>query len=53
MYILDENIFPRLIDIQYVKLLKLFFVTGGWDTSCEIAHRWMSVDLTDGESTLV
>ena len=32
---------------------KLILVTGGWNISCEIARRWMWLDLTDEESTLV
>ena len=31
----------------------LILVIGAWDTSCEIALRWMSLDLTDDKSTLV
>ena len=31
----------------------LISVTDGWGFSCEIAHRWMPLDLTDDKSTLV
>ena len=29
------------------------FVIDGWDIFCEIAHIWMSLDLTDDKSTLM
>ena len=31
----------------------LILMTDGWCISCEIALRWISLDLTDGKSTLV
>ena len=34
-------------------LFKSITVIDGWDTCCEIAHRRMSLDLTDDKSTLV
>ena len=32
---------------------KLILVTDVWAISCEIAHKWMSLNLTDDKSTLV
>ena len=34
-------------------IFKLILVIDGWIISCEIAVRWMSLDLTDDKSTLV
>ena len=34
-------------------IFKLILVIEGWSISCEIAIRWMPLDLTDDESTLV
>ena len=34
-------------------IFKLISVTDGWGISCKIALRWMPLDLTDDESTLV
>ena len=34
-------------------IFKLISVIVGWGISCEIAFRWMSLDLTDGKSTLI
>ena len=34
-------------------IFRLILVNGGWDISCEIALRWMPLDLTDDKSTLV
>ena len=34
-------------------ILTLTLVTDGWNISCEIVPRWMSVDLTDDKSTMV
>ena len=34
-------------------IFKLTLVNGGWGISCKIAHRWLSLDLTDDKSTLV
>ena len=34
-------------------IFKLIWVTAGWHISCEIALRWMSLDLTGDKSTLV
>ena len=33
-------------------IFKLILLTDGWGISCEIAVRWMSLDLTGGTSTL-
>ena len=32
---------------------RLIFVTSGWGITCKIPLRWLSLDLTDDESTLV
>ena len=34
-------------------IFKLILVIGGWGISCAIVFRWMSLDLSDGKSTLV
>ena len=34
-------------------LFKLILMIGGWGIFCKIALRWMSMDLTDDESTLI
>ena len=34
-------------------IFQIISVIGGWDISCELALRWMSLDLTDDKSTLV
>ena len=34
-------------------MLKLISVIDGWSISCEIALRWLSLELTDDKSTLV
>ena len=34
-------------------IFKLISVIGGWGNSCEIALRWMPLDLTDDKSILV
>ena len=39
-------------NIRWV-IFKLAVVIDGWGISCEIALRWMSLDLTDDNSTLV
>ena len=31
----------------------LILVIDGWDISCEFAIMWLSLDLSDGKSTLV
>ena len=39
-------------NLRYV-IFQLISVTDGWDISCKIALRWMPLDLTDDESTMV
>ena len=39
------------LSFRYV-VFKRISVTGGWGISCEIALIWMSLDFTDGQSTL-
>ena len=34
-------------------IFKLILVIGGWGMTCEIAVRWLPLDLTDDKSTLV
>ena len=34
-------------------IFKVILVIDGWGTSCEIALRWTSPDVTDHKSTLV
>ena len=34
-------------------ILQIISVIDGWGISCELAFRWMSLDLTDDKSTLV
>ena len=34
-------------------IFKLILVIVGWGISCEIAFRWLSLDITDDKSTLV
>ena len=34
-------------------IFQITSVTDGWDISCELAPRWMSLDLTDDKSALV
>ena len=34
-------------------VIKLIPVTGGWRVSCEIGLRWLSLDFTDDQLTLV
>ena len=36
-----------------MKIFKVILPIYGWGTSCDIALRWMSLDLADDESTLV
>ena len=40
-------------DIFRKVIFQLTLVIGGWSISCEIVLKWMSMDLTDGKSTLV
>ena len=42
-----------MISIQFLVIFKLTLVNGDWSISCEIALRWMPLDLTDDKSTLV
>ena len=37
----------------YTVNFKVILVIDGWGISCEIALRWLSLDLTDDKSTLV
>ena len=39
-------------NFRYV-IFKQILLIAGWGISCEIAQIWMSVDFTDGQSTLV
>ena len=32
---------------------KVILISDGWGISCEIALRWLSLDLTDDKSTLI
>ena len=40
-------------DILKYLIFQIISMIDGWDISCEIALRWMSLDLTDDKSTLV
>ena len=47
------NSLAHLKEILEKKFFKLIWVIGGWGIFCEIALRWMPLDLTDDKSTLV
>ena len=40
-------------NVSLLNMLKVILVTGDWGTSCEIALRWLPLDLTYDKSTLV
>ena len=40
------------LNFRYL-ILQIISVTDGWGISCELALRWMSLDLSDDKSTLV
>ena len=45
---------PGRVEWRFRELIfKLTLMTVGWGISCEIALRWMSLDITDDKSTFV
>ena len=54
----NDNLFNSLApgkfewNFRYL-ILQIISVSDGWGFSCELALRWMSLDLTDDKSTLV
>ena len=54
----DVNLFnslaPGKFEWNFRSLIfQIISVIDGWGISCEVAHRWMSLDITDDKSTMV
>ena len=53
-YIVHNSLNPERYEWNYSKaIFKLNLVIDGWCISCEIALRWLTLNLTDGKSILV
>ena len=49
-----NSLAPRRFEEKFWQVIfKLISLINGWGISCEIARRWVSLDFTDGQSTLV
>ena len=48
-----NSLSPGRFEWKVIVIFKLNSVIDGWGISCEIAIRWMSLDLTDDKSRLV
>ena len=48
-----NSLAPGRFERKFRSHFKILLMAGGWDISCEIAHKWMSLDTTVDKSTLV